>query len=202
MFPWASDSPLYAYLILPLAIFCARVLDVSIGTIRVILLGRGMRVLAPLLGFVEVTIWLLAISQIMRDLTNWVYVLAYAGGFATGNYVGMFIEGRLAIGLSMVRVVAPGDTARLRRFLRRAGFRVTSTPATGAVGPVEIIFTVIPRRRLQRVEEIIRRCNPHAFYTIEDVRFVSQAGGRRGAPLRSRAGTIGVRRLIPRRKGK
>lgn len=198
MFP-EPTSPLFAYLILPLAIFCARVMDVSIGTVRVILLGRGMRLLAPLLGFIEVLIWLLAIGQIMRNLNNWVTIVAYAAGFASGNYVGMLIEARLAIGLSMVRVMAPGNAEHLKRFLRKSGYRVTAMPAQGGMGPVEIVLTVIRRRQIARVEEIIRRCNLRAFYTVEDVRFVSAPGPLEMSPRR---GMVGVRRLIPRRKGK
>jgi len=191
-------SPWFQYLLLPGAIFLARVTDVSIGTLRVIMLGRGMRVIAPLLGFVEVMIWLLAIGQIMKNLNNWTTFVAYGAGFATGNYVGMVIESKLAIGLSMVRVIAPAGTGRLQRFLRRAGFRTTVIPAAGAFGPVEVIFTVIRRRQLTRVERVIRRYNPHAFYTIEDVRFASEAEGRQGP----RSAVFLRRRLIPRRKGK
>ncbi|MBD3236978.1 MAG: DUF2179 domain-containing protein [Candidatus Eisenbacteria bacterium] len=194
-----TDSIWFAYVFLPLAIALARVLDVSIGTIRVILLGRGARLWAPVLGFVEILIWLMAISQIMQNLNNWICILAYAAGFAGGNFVGLLIENRLAMGLSMVRVVAPGSVSRLKRFLHKAGFGVTTLPASGARGAVEIVFTVVRRRQLPRVAEIIRRTNPRAFYTVEDVRAVSQLTF---ASLSRRRGMIGPRRLIPRRKGK
>ncbi|MFH1143385.1 MAG: DUF2179 domain-containing protein [Candidatus Eisenbacteria bacterium] len=192
------SSPWFQYLLLPVGIFLARVADVSIGTLRVIMLGRGMRILAPLLGFVEVMIWLLAIGQIMKNLNNWVTLVAYGAGFATGNYVGMVIESKLAIGVSMVRVIAPAGAVKLKRFLRRAGYRMTVVPGEGAFGPVEIIFTVIRRRQLNRVEEVIQRYNPKAFYTVEDVRFASEA-----VPFSTpRSGIFTRRRLIPRRKGK
>lgn len=199
MFFGTEHSPVVQHGLLPLAIFLARVTDVSMGTLRVIMLARGMRLVAPVLGFIEIMIWLLAIGQIMQNLHNWACFFAYALGFAAGNYTGMVIESRLAMGLSMVRVVAPAGAGRLKRFLRRAGFRTTSVEATGNQGPVEIIFTVIRRRYLRRIERVILRYNPRAFYTIEDVRFASEqglAGWREPRRLRL------SRRLIPRRKGK
>lgn len=192
------DSAFYQYGILPLAIVAARVVDVSLGTVRVILLNRGMRWLAPILGFFEVLIWLLAIGQIMQNLTNWACYLAYAAGFAIGNFTGLWIEGRLAMGLALVRIVVAEDASRLKRFLIRAGYRVTTMSARGAHGPVEILFSIIRRRQLERIERVIRRHDPRAFYTVEDVRFASEAG-----PLPGRfRGRRRMRALVSRRKGK
>jgi len=89
----------HAVWLLPVLIFFARVLDVSIGTMRIVFLSRGMRLMAPVFGFFEVLIWLIAISRIMGNLTSWVNYVAYASGFAAGNYVGMYLENRLAMGL-------------------------------------------------------------------------------------------------------
>src|SRR3989338_8300095 len=93
------DSPVFQYVVIPLLIFLARVCDVSVGTVRLILLYRGRRVLAPLLGFFEVLIWLLAVRQIMFNLTNPVVFISFAAGFAAGNYVGIILEEKLAVGL-------------------------------------------------------------------------------------------------------
>ncbi|HPA70469.1 MAG TPA: DUF5698 domain-containing protein, partial [Bacteroidales bacterium] len=95
------NTEIVNYLLLPLFIFLARIFDVSLGTLRIIFVTKGMRIIAPLVGFFEVLIWLLAISRIMQDLDNWVSYIAYAGGFATGNFVGMYLEERLAIGHEM-----------------------------------------------------------------------------------------------------
>ncbi len=195
----ATDSAWFQYLVLPLLIFLARVIDVSVGTIRVILLNRGMRMAAPLLGFFEVIIWLLAIGQIMKNLSNPACYLAYAAGFASGNYVGMLLEVKLAMGLAMVRVMVSADATRLRRFLAKAGYRVTLIRAEGSRGPVEILFTVVRRRHLPRVIGLIQRLNPKAFYTIEDVRYASETGA---VGLGGLAGSQGLRRILPRRKGK
>jgi len=187
-----AGSDLFSYVILPAAIFLARITDVSLGTLRIMLVGRGMKALAPLLGFFEVLIWLLAIGQIMQNLDNWVTYVAYAGGFAAGNYVGILLERRLAVGICIVRFVIPGNASRLKRFLDKAGFRVTSVTGHGVQGDVEIVFTIVRRRMLKRLFKLVQRYNPRAFYTVEDVRHARETGDlpldriprRRGIPLK------------------
>lgn len=200
MFDWILNFDVYQYVLLPLAIFASRVIDVSMGTVRVVLLGRGMRVLAPILGFFEVIIWLLAIGQIMQNLTNWVCYVAYGAGFAAGNYFGLIIEQKLAVGLSMVRIITPAGTDRLKRFLRRAGYKITSLHASGRDGEVELVFTVIRRRQQNRVIRVIQRYNPGAFYTIEDVRYASDASPLRPGALWQSAKRM--QKILPRRKHK
>jgi uncharacterized protein YebE (UPF0316 family) len=131
---------------LPVLVFFARVIDVSLGTLRIIFVSRGQKYLAPLLGFVEVFIWIVAVSQIMRGAHTMVAYLAYAAGFATGNYAGMWIENRLAIGKLILRTFLPGDSNALVKALRDAGFGVTRSAAEGGTGPVSIVFTAINRK--------------------------------------------------------
>jgi uncharacterized protein YebE (UPF0316 family) len=187
----------FAYLVLPVLIFSARIVDVSLDTMRVIYIARGVRLLAAIAGFVQVAIWLLAISAAMKYLHNPVCFLAYAGGFATGTYVGIAIEGRLSIGRVILRVITQSDDATLVQALREAGFGVTCLDAAGASGPVKIIFTVIDRRDLGRAVALIDRFNPKAFYTVEDVRSVHEgvfhgpAAGRIGLWSRLRSGRVG-----------
>ena len=167
------ESPWFAYLALPAAIFAARVIDVALGTMRIIFISHGHKVLAPLMGFVEVTVWLLAIGQIMRNLSNPLCYLAYGAGFAMGNYVGLVIEERLATGLVAVRVVTQRKTTRLPDVLRDAGYGVTKIDAEGMAGPVTILYAVLRRKELARVIDLINRHNPKAFYSAEPVRMVS-----------------------------
>src|SRR5512133_102522 len=101
------QTDLFTYVILPLFIFCARIIDVSLGTMRIIFVTKGMRKVAPIIGFFEVFVWLLAISRIMQNLDNWVCYVAYAGGFATGNLIGMMIEEKHAIGHKITKVNTP-----------------------------------------------------------------------------------------------
>ncbi len=160
---------------LPVFIFCARVLDVSIGTLRIVFLSRGMRLLAPLCGFFEVLIWLIAISRIMGNLNSWVNYVSYAGGFAMGNYVGMYIENRLAMGLLSMMIITREDAASFLHKLKREHFGVTQVGAQGVQGKVRIIFLIIKRKDLSRVSAMLQQHQPDAFIVVNDIR--DAAGG-------------------------
>lgn len=168
------NSDLFAWVVLPLLIFLARICDVTIGTIRLIFLARGYKFIAPVLGFFEVLIWLLAIRQVMQNLSNPVCYIAYASGFATGNWIGMYIDEKIAMGKLIVRLITPKDTRELTRALSKRGFGVTKIPGEGSQGEVSIIFMIIDRVNLPIVLRIINRYTPKAFYTIEDVRTVRE----------------------------
>jgi uncharacterized protein YebE (UPF0316 family) len=153
-----------------LIVFIARIVDVSLGTLRIIYIGKGIRMLAPLLGFVEVFIWIVVVSQLVKNVSNLAGYLAYAAGFAAGNFVGMAIENRLAIGTLMVRVIVTGKTDSLLNSLKDSGYGVTFFDAQGSSGPVKVIYTVIKRKELKDVVQRIQECDPDVFYTIEEVR--------------------------------
>ncbi len=170
----ASSSDFLFYLpplVVTVLIFVARIIDVSLGTIRIIVVARGARAVASLLGFFEVLIWLLTIGQIMQNLSSIENYLAYAAGFATGTFVGMSLDRRMAIGSVMVRIVIPRDkAANLLERLGELGYRITYLDAQGAKTPVKVVFTVVPRTQLERMLRSLRQFDPNAFYTIEDVR--------------------------------
>jgi uncharacterized protein YebE (UPF0316 family) len=154
---------------LPLLVFCAELAVVTIGTVRIIFVARGRKFLAPLLGFFEVTIWLFAIGQIMQNLSDLNCYLAFALGFTMGNFLGVLIEKRLAIGSVVVQITTNKDAGELIAGLRTAEFGVTSMDAHGATGPVQVVFTVIRRRDLEQVTAIIRDFDPQAFYAVNDL---------------------------------
>ena len=168
------NSELFKWAILPLLIFCARIFDVSLGTLRVIFISRGMRAIAALVGFLEILIWLLAIGQIMKNLTNVACYVAYAGGFAMGTFVGIYIVEKLSLGMVLIRVITRKDATELIAFLHSENYGVTSVDAQGTTGMEKVIYTVIKRQDLHHVIEIIKKFNPQAFYTIEDVKSVSE----------------------------
>jgi uncharacterized protein YebE (UPF0316 family) len=164
----------YTWVILPALIFIARVLDVSLGTVRVIFVSKGLKYLAPVVGFFEIIIWLLAIGQIMANLTNPACYIAYAGGFATGNYVGIMIAEKLSLGIVLLRVVTQKDADELVQSLSSAEYGVTSIDGQGVHGNVKIIFTIVPRKEIPKVIELVKKFNSKAFYTIEDIGFVEE----------------------------
>lgn len=166
------DPVIFDWVILPGIIFLARLIDVALGTLRIIFVSRSMRKLAPLVGFFESLIWLFAISQIVMNLSNVMSYFAFAAGFATGNYVGIYLENKLSIGLLSVRVVTSEDGSDLINYLREHNFGVTSISATGVSGRVRLIISVIKRKDLEAYAHIVKQFNPKAFMSIEDVRSV------------------------------
>ncbi len=162
------------FILIPLVIFCARITDVSLGTVRIILLSRGHRGFVPILGFFEVLLWVVVMANIVKSLNHPIYYIAYAGGFAAGNYVGMLIENRLAMGISLIRIVTGADGGIMAERLRFEGYVITEVTGYGNRGKVRILFTVVKRREVPHLVELVRRHNPDAFYTIEDVNFVSR----------------------------
>jgi len=167
------DSPIFYYLVLPLMIFLARISDVTIGTIRIIFLARGNKTLAPVLGFFEVLIWIIAISTIMKHLDNSVCYFAYAAGFATGNFVGIKLEERLAIGVLLVRIFAREESSRMTEVLHNAGYGTTVVKAKGHYEEVSILYSIVKRHDLKELSALIHSVNPDAFYTVEDIRSAS-----------------------------
>jgi len=163
----------FSYIVLPLIIFLARILDVSIGTMRIMFVMGGWKKLAPILGFFEVLVWLLAIGQIMQNLNNWVCYVAYAGGFATGTFIGMAIESKIALGQFLLRIIS-ANNKELKTFLYRAKYKFTVVPGSNNDNPVEIIFLVIKRRDLENVLEKIKNIAPEALYTVESIKMAKE----------------------------
>jgi len=168
------NSEFFAWVVLPLLIFIARVADVSLGTVRVIFITRGLKYLAPIVGFFEILIWLMAIGQIMRNLSNPLCYIAYAAGFATGNYIGIWIAEKLSLGVVLIRVITSKDASELLEYLKSAKYGVTSVDAQGSAGKVQVVFTIVPRREVGSIVNLIKQFNPKAFYTIEEVGFVEE----------------------------
>jgi uncharacterized protein YebE (UPF0316 family) len=168
------DSELFNYWLLPLIIFLSRIVDVSIGTIRIVFISRGKKILAPILGFFEVLVWIIVVSKVMQNAVGMPAYIGYAAGFAMGNYIGMLIEEKLAIGVVVVRIITSLDAVDLRKALTDSGFGITAIDAEGAKGKVDVIFTTVKRQDLSQVVDIIRKEQPKAFYSVEDVKFVKE----------------------------
>ncbi len=169
-----TTSILFQWAILPLLIFFVRIVDMSMDTIRILLLYKGKKMLAPVIGFFQVLIWLFAIRQIFLNLSNVACYVAYAGGFACGTYAGMIIEEKLAIGFQVIRIITRKDGASLIASLREKGYGVTTIDGQGTTGKVSIIFTIVKRSQIPAALELVKTYNPKAFYTIEDIRSINK----------------------------
>jgi uncharacterized protein YebE (UPF0316 family) len=167
-----------------LLIVGGRVMDVSLGTLRTVMVVTGRRGLAFMLGFFEVLIWITVVGHLIANLDHWAYYPSYALGYALGCFVGMTIERRLAFGKQGIQIISrnahPLATAlRAMRFSADLPhLAVTEMEARGHKGPVGVLFAEVPRRYTKAVTDQILRVDPEAYFIIDDVRHASSAASR------------------------
>lgn len=162
-------------------IILARICDVSLGTLRTVAVMRGMRTLAWGLGFVEVLIWVFAVSKVIQNLGHPAYALAYAFGFATGNYVGLLLEQWLSLGKQVVRIFSRYGH-ELATALRSEGIAVTRFEGHGKDGPVWLLYVETQRRRAPAIIRRARELDPACFYVVDDIRTSSVASATSNSP--------------------
>jgi uncharacterized protein YebE (UPF0316 family) len=158
-----------------LAIFFARLADVSMGTMRIILILKGKRGIASISAFFEIMIWLIAVSRVLTQLDRWYYMIAYALGFACGNYLGSYLEEKTALGYMFAYIIPKEGAGGLIQGLRKAGFGVTVIAGYGMRGPEPVYNVLFGRKDTKRLIDTIKRYDKKAFYTLIDVR--TERGG-------------------------
>ena len=150
-----------------LIIFSLRLADQSLGTMRALLVSKNKPIYAALIGLVESAIWIVAISQVIKDIDDPVLIGAYAAGFAAGTILGTYIERIVGVGNIVVRVFTPSNSPSVAETLRDNGHGVTVIDGEGKEGPVKIYLCVIPRRKLKSVLSMIEEINPNAYITTD-----------------------------------
>ena len=182
------DSPF-----LPLLIFLARVCDVTLGTLRIIFVSKGRKNLAPIVAFFEVLIWIIVISELLSHANNLFSYVCYAGGYATGSYVGIYVEERIAMGIQLIQVYTKKSGDGLVRLLNQENFGATVIQGEGVNGAVSIVQTVVNRKNMTRVKTIINQFDPDVFYVMTDTKTVQRGifpiiGPKRFGTQRERPG--------------
>ena len=155
-----------------LLIFCLRITDVSMGTVRTTMIMRGQRRWAALIGFVEVTIWVVAISRVITSLDTIWNVIGYSGGFATGTLLGMTIENKLALGYADLIIISINKGQEIATRIHAAGYGATRLQAEGQSGPVHLVHVISPRKEVRGVIRLVNEVDATAFVTIQDARQV------------------------------
>jgi len=151
-------------------IFFARVTDVSLATIRVLMVMRAHRLVAATLGFFEIIIYILALNRGVNHLDTPLNLVVYALGFAMGTIVGSLIEDRLAVGFLLAEVIPKGDGEELARELRKHKFGVTLLRGEGRDGPRNVLRITLQRKKLPILYKLLDELSPNAFITIFDAR--------------------------------
>jgi len=163
-----------ASLYLALMIFLARVVDVSLGTLRHALVVRGKRALTFIIAFVESIIWVFAVSRVINDLSDPLMAIAFAFGFAAGTFVGITLESILKIGDQVVKVFTQKGSA-VAQLLREQGFRVTEFQGNGRDGTIYLLFVQVPRKSVKQVMKLTRSIDPTCYLVVEDIKMRAYA---------------------------
>ncbi|MDE3088000.1 MAG: DUF2179 domain-containing protein [Chloroflexota bacterium] len=151
-----------------LFVFLMRIIDMSLDTFRLLLVMRGRKLYAGMIGAVQATVFILAVSTVLRGPLNFWTVSGYAAGFGGGVILGMLVEERLAIGYAMLRVYSPSAGNAIADALRQAGYAVTEFAAQGQAGHITVVNLVLLRRQVPAVRAIIDGVDPRAFITIDE----------------------------------
>lgn len=151
-------------------IFLLRVTDMTLDTLRVLVVMRGRKSIAWVLGFFQASVFVLAISSVLSNLDNPLNILGYAAGFATGNVIGMLIEEKLAIGHTQLSIISPRLGSAIAEKMRQAGYAVTEIPARGKDGMVTLLSVSVLRKKVAEVHRLVNEIDESAFITAEDVR--------------------------------
>jgi len=165
---------LFVILALPFFIFIARAINVSLGTIRVVFVSKGFKYYAPIIGFFEAIVWLFAIAQVVNDITNMWLVLAYGLGFSAGTYAGIIIEEKLSLGKVRLRLIVRTNYDEVINALQAKEYLLTIVKADYRKDNARIISLLVKRNEVKKVIHAISKINEKIFYSIEDVRKVSE----------------------------
>ena len=160
-------------LILILFVFFGKNVELSLNSFRIIVVAKGYKNIAFVIAFIESAIWISTVAIIFKDLNNIFNILAYCLGMASGSYLGVILEKKLALGLCLIRVITQKDSSLLLTYLRKVKFRVSSVNAESNYGQVQILFAIIKRKDLNHFIAITKEFNPNAFFTTEDIREAS-----------------------------
>lgn len=152
-----------------LLIFILRVVDVALATVRMLMVIRGRKAPAWIIGFAQAIVFVVALQAVLSDLDNWLNILGYAAGFATGNVAGMMIEERMALGHTHLRIISSARGAEVAEQLRGAGFAVTEIPGRGRDGTVTLLNVSVLRKRVLEVRHLVEDVDQDAMVTAEDI---------------------------------
>lgn len=156
---------------LAIIIFLLRMVDVPLGTFRTISVVQGQIRLAALLGFFEVIVWVVAVSQVVvRVGQSPLLVLFYAGGYAAGNIAGILLERRLSTGVFALRIISSGRGREIMDAIRPHATVLAVLPGTSPEGSVDLIYATAPQQRVGAVISAAREIDPDLFYVTERTR--------------------------------
>ncbi|MCI9233169.1 MAG: DUF2179 domain-containing protein [Bacilli bacterium] len=159
--------------ILCIKIFCARIMDVSLGTVRTVLTVKGKKGYASLIGFVEVLIWFIIVQEAMNtELTSIFIAISYAGGYATGTYIGGFISQKFIPGNFGVQIITSIKKSSMIESLRKEGYAVSVINVKGQEEDKLMLFIEIDKKRFNHLQSIVKELDDKAFLVVNETKMV------------------------------
>ncbi len=188
-------AEVFTWVILPILIFISRIFDQSIGTLRLIFISKGLKQLAPVLAFFESIIWLLAVSQIIKHLDNVMCYIAYGGGFAMGNYLGILLDEKLSIGDVIIRIFLKEKDEDVIDKLISLNYGLTMMDGEGSQGKIKIILSIVHRKDIKNFLAVVNSVSPDIFYSIEEVKTVKDGIFRKNQRNNIFASVFGAKKV-------
>lgn len=164
----------FNWVIMPILIFLARIFDVSFGTIRVVFISQGMKKFAAVMAFFEVFVWILVARQVISNMNNFMWIIGYCFGYATGTYIGIIICDKINTGKVTVRIIIKEKAEEIISALKEKNFGLTVINAEGKMSQSKVIFSIVSIKDLDELIKTIKSKNPKAFYSVEPVKMVSE----------------------------
>lgn len=155
-----------------IGIFLAKMVEVSLSTVRIVLVNRGEKFKGAAIGFFEVMLWIIVVANVLDTVSQDPFkVIIYCAGFSCGIFMGVIIEDKLAIGTACIQAVVGEDMKdELSAKLRQRGFGVTVLQGQGRDGTVDVLMVYLKRKCLGEATDLIRQHCPNAMITVNDVR--------------------------------
>lgn len=168
-----ENFDIISYILLPALIFLARLADVTVATVKLMFVVNNVRKMAAILGFFEALITIMALSRIIQDANNLPAFVMYAAGFASGTYVGMWIEQKMAYGNVLIRIISKDMPEELFQYMAEHRYRFSLVDAYDELGNTRVLFTVCKRSNAGALLAHLERVAPDAYYTVEGVKQAS-----------------------------
>jgi uncharacterized protein YebE (UPF0316 family) len=157
-----------------LLLFCVRIVGTALGTVRTLMMNRGMELWSAVLGFGEIFVYVVGLGAVVNDLGNIAMLMGYCLGFSVGMVVGMRMEKRMALGHVSLRIISRDRPEDVVGELHAAGFGATLSWGEGRDGRVGIINTVVQRKHAKRATSLVQKVDPGAFMVSDEARAVTR----------------------------
>lgn len=153
-------------------ILFAKIVEVSLQTVRVVLITKGEKTIGAIIGFFEVIIWIVVASTVITGLAeDPLKAVFYALGFALGNFFGSMLEEKIGLGVSEVQIIVKEEHGiELAQFIRSQGYAVTVIEGNGLNQKRHVLYAMIPRKQVRELSKQIKSYQDNSVITVHEIK--------------------------------